>query len=178
MISRPRGEAAAGVERHIQPRLRVFREHNRVQCRRDVASQRRVVGLGVVRHVVRVPRRLGVLLCCGPVDRRHRQVHHVKAGIAGAVRVDRADRHGEHESIADARVLAVADDGGAVVEEHAEERDRLGRRRRRTGEPRRCGQRQASSTVHGGLQSKFSYRASQVLVSPKRAARRRMLKTC
>jgi hypothetical protein len=161
MISGPRCKAAPSSDRHVQPRLRVVGEHNRVQRGRDVAGERRVVRLSIVRHVVRVTRGLCILLSCGPVDRRHGQVHHMQARIAGRIRVDSTDRHREHESIADARVLAIADDRGAVVEEHAEQRDRLGKRRRRTGEPRRCSQRYAGSTVHGGLQSNLPYEASQ-----------------
>ena len=154
MISGPRCEAATSSDRHVQPRRRVAGEHDRVQRRRDIAGERRIVGLGAVRHVVRVSRGLGVLLRCGPVDRRHWQVHHVQARIAGGVRIDSADRHREHESIADARVLAITDDSGAVVEEHAEQRDRLGKRRCRTGEPRRCGQQKGTGIFFTDFRTK------------------------
>ena len=51
--------------------------------------------------------------------------------IAGRIHIHSAHRDRKHEPIADARVFAVADDGGAVVEEHAKERNRFRERRRR-----------------------------------------------
>src|SRR5688500_2394889 len=97
--------------------------------------------------------------------------------IGGPSRVDLSDRHREHDAIADARVLAVADNRRAVVEEHAKQGDRLGKRRRRTGKPRYDGERQSRSTVHGGLQSNLAYPSSQACRA-EAPARRRMLKSC
>jgi hypothetical protein len=161
VVFRPRRKTPASVDRHLQPSLGVVCQHDGVERRGNVSSQGRIVGLGGVRHVMGVSRGLRVFLGRSPVDRRHRQVHDMKAGLSNNVRVNGADRHREHKPIANACVLAVADDGGAIVEEHSKERDRFGRRGRNTGEPRKCGQRHAGSTVHGGLQSNLAYQASQ-----------------
>ena len=86
MVLRPGGEAAASVHRQLQPRLRIVCQHDCIQRRGDLAGQRRVIGLGAVRDVMRVSRGLRVLLRCSPIDRGHRQVHDVKARIARSAR--------------------------------------------------------------------------------------------
>ena len=93
---------------------------------------------------------------------RHGRLTTCRLGSAAACRIDRTHRHREHEPVADARVLAVADDGGAVVEEDAKQ----GRPTRQTQAPRRqatasAANDYADSTVHGGLQSNWPYGASQ-----------------
>ena len=45
MIARPRREPAPGVNGHVETRLRILGENDRVQRRGDLARERRVIGL-------------------------------------------------------------------------------------------------------------------------------------
>ena len=98
-----------------------------VQRLRDLIRQRGVVVLGLRLEVVRRARRGGVAVACGPSPRDRRpDIDELQRRIGRG-----CGRHREHDAVADARELAVADERRAVLQEHAEQRRVVGSRRAR-----------------------------------------------
>ena len=168
----PCRELPAGIGGERQPARSILRQSPRVERARDVRAERVEVGLALRRRVVARTGRLRISVRALPVDRRLRDADEVERRRR---RVESADRNGEHDAVGDAREVAVAHQGRAILQEDAVQQRVGGQRRRRSRGNRsrhsHCQQRGAAAGPAGTISKQHGRsQRSGTLANPSSAA--------